>query len=100
MKTFNIYTYSATRDDVVNGASISKGAPLVLVLSDMNHAEIETAEKQGLEREKWAAAIFPITPKFDHDSQKATALLMKNYLNKVAEAQEKARLGAEIGFLN
>ena len=101
MKHFDIMKYSAQQDHVsLNGTPIKKGATTKLVLTDMTYEEIQVAEKNNLKPEHWAAAIFPITPKFDAESQEATAKLLQNYLNKVAEAQEKARLGAEIGFLN
>ena len=93
--------YSAQQDHVSKaGIPVKKGATTKLVLTDLTYEEIELAEKNGLTVENWAVAIFPITPKFDAETQKATAKLLQNYLNKVVEAQEKARLGAEIGFLN
>ena len=100
MKKFQIVTYSAVSDRVTAGRPIKKGQLTKLVITDKTTDEADFASEQGLNVEDWSVAIFPVNAQYDEETQTATAKLMLNYLNKVREAQEKARLGAEIGFLN
>lgn len=98
MRKFEIYTYSATKDATIQGHAFPKGATTKLVIANKTMEELDAMKDVPVEA--WAAAVFPVNAAFDAEIATANAKLLCNYLNKVAEAQEKARLGAEMGFLN
>jgi hypothetical protein len=99
MRKYYIAEYTAVRDLNKGGHPIPKGSTTRFVVSCMTEEE-RAAYPEGTDIDVWAAAVFPVNATMDAETAGANAKLMCNYLNKVAEAQEKARLGAEIGFLN
>lgn len=99
MRKYVIHTYSAIKDLVRAGHPIPKESTTRFIISNKTQEEIE-AYPDHTDAGVWATAIFPINSMQDEEMQESNAKLLCNYLNKVAEAQEKARLGAEIGFLN
>jgi hypothetical protein len=99
MRKYDITVYTASQDYVRAGHPYKEGARTEFVVSNKTLDEIKSYPK-GTDQAVWAAAIFPINAMFDAEVQEANAKLFCNYMNKVAELQEKARLGAEMGFLN
>lgn len=99
MRRYEIHEYSALKDLVRGGHSIPEGSTTKFVITNKTAEEIK-AYPEHTDVEVWATAIFPINSAMDREIQESSAKLLCNYLNKVAEAQEKARLGAEMGFLN
>lgn len=103
MRRYTIMTYSASRDHTKGGFSYPKGSVTEYVITDRTREETEVIRKANdgdHVMDSWAAITFPVNAQHDAETQKARANLMLNYMNKVVDAQEKAALGAEIGFLN
>ena len=100
MRRYRVLTYSAVEGYTRAGCTYPKGTHTRYIITDRTEAEVAMAKTgSNHNTEEWATMIFPITAYEDADTQQQRVKLMLNYLNKIVDAQEKAVLGAEIGFL-
>lgn len=92
---YKIWWYSATGDCIRNGQQCKKDDIFEVFVTDVEEKEMEKFTTS----EEHAVAIFPVNRRNTLEQQRARAGVVPNYMNKMREAEERARAGVEMGFL-
>lgn len=96
---YTIWHATASGDHLVrNGITMNHGDVVHYWVSDLPEEKIRKMYNE-VKIEDFAAAVFPVNRVNSAEDQNARAKVFCNYMNKLKEAEERARAGVEMGFL-
>lgn len=95
---YEVWHHTATTDYEKNGRRALEGDVTEYWVSDWPAEKIKKNHKVRAIYE-YAAAVFPVNSENPAEEQQARAKLFCNYMNKLKEAEERAKAGVEMGFL-
>lgn len=96
---YDIWRHMATVDYERNGRRAIQGDVIEFWVTDWPKEKIEKYKAAGKDIRDYAAAVFYVNKENTEEEQQARAKVFCNYMNKLKEAEERAKAGVEMGFL-
>jgi hypothetical protein len=97
-KPYEVWHHTAITDREKNGRRALKGDITEFWVSNWP-AEKIMKEHGTRDITEYAAAVFPVNSENSAEEQQTRAKVFCNYMNKLKEAEERARAGVEMGFM-